>query len=389
MVPRVPQRRHDNYLGHKARGMQPSTNVRYRAPPAGLARSEPVTLRRARGGVSQDAELVSAENNLSSLAQEDPVPCASHAAVTAAIVTYCSSKELPACLDSLLASTIPVKAVVIDNGSTDATLDIAHQYARRHRNVVAIASGGNLGLAAGNNVVIPHLQGDYALMLNPDTVLERDTLAMLVSALEADPAIAVIGPQCLYEDGAPHTSYHYGWTLWHLFVWRVLPYSLVRRLYDALARYRETDVGFVSGACLLVRAGVFREIGGYDPRYFLTVEDVCDLCIRIRARGYRVVFTPRTRITHLCGRSGAQVPYLSTLEGYRGDVYHFLKHGGRLRGYAAYAIVVVACALKAMMSLFKAMIRHRAIDYENLRVYRRILPRLILAGPNIAYSTER
>jgi GT2 family glycosyltransferase len=177
--------------------------------------------------------------------------------------------------------------------------------------------------------------------------------------------------------------------LWHLFAWRVIPYSAIRRLYDTMARYSEREVGFVSGACLLVRADLFREIGGYDPMYFLTVEDVCDLCERIRQRGYKTLFTPRAQIVHLCGRSGAQVPYLSTLEGYKGDIYHFFKHGGRLRGYTAYGIVVFACAVKTAASFLKATLRRRSEDRQNLRVYCSILPRLVADGPRIAYSVER
>jgi GT2 family glycosyltransferase len=330
---------------------------------------------------------VSAENEWNLLEQQrvaTPRPT-----VTAAIVTYCSRKELPACLDSVLASTVPIKAVVIDNASPDGTLALAEEYARRHPNIVAVSSGGNIGLSAGNNVVMPHLEGDYALMLNPDTVLQPDTLAAMIAKLESDPKIGVVGPKCLYEDGSPHTSYHRSWSLWHLFIWRVTPYSAIRRLYDTMARYGEREVGFVSGACLLVRADLFREVGGYDPMYFLTVEDVCDLCVRIRERGYKTVFTPSAQIVHLCGRSGAQVPYLTTLEAYKGDVYHFFKHGGRLRGYTAYGIVVFACAVKTAVSLLKALLLRRSVDRQNLRVYRRILPTLLATGPRIAYSAER
>jgi GT2 family glycosyltransferase len=74
-------------------------------------------------------------------------------------------------LNSVLASDIPIKVVVIDNGSTDGTLELAQQYAAKFSNVIAVASGRNIGLSAGNNVVIPYLEGDYALMLNPDTVV--------------------------------------------------------------------------------------------------------------------------------------------------------------------------------------------------------------------------
>ena len=309
--------------------------------------------------------------------------------VTIAIVTYCSRPELPDCLDSILAAQIAAKVIVIDNGSNDGTLDLAKEYASRHRNIVAVASGGNIGLSAGNNLVIPYIEGDYVLMLNPDTVLEPNALASLVAIMDRDPKIGAIGPKCVYEDGTPHTSYHHGWSLWHLVAWRVLPYSFVRKLYDGYARYREAEVGFVSGACLLARSEVFKQIGGYDPAYFLTVEDACDLCERIRARGYKIVFSPRAQIKHLCGRSGEHVPYLTTLEGYKGDIYHFFKHSGRLGGLLAFLIIVVGCLTKLAVTLLKVLLRRRPIDRQNFGVYWRILPKLLSSGPKIAYSSER
>jgi GT2 family glycosyltransferase len=292
-------------------------------------------------------------------------------------------------MDSILASDIPVKVVVIDNDSTDGTLELARRYAQENANVVAIPAGGNIGLSAGNNLVIPYIEGEYALMLNPDTIVKPDTLSVLIRCMEQDSSIGVVGPKCLYEDGSPHTSYHRGWNLWHLIVWRILPYSFTRKLYDKYARYRESDVDFVSGACLLVRASLFKKVEGYDPGYFLTVEDVCDLCRRIRRLGYRTLFTPRTDIKHLCGRSGAQVPFLTTLEGYKGDIYHFEKHHGKLGMCLAYAIAVLACSTKVLVSLSKVALRRREIDRKNLGVYWRILPTLLSRGPGIAHSTER
>lgn len=310
------------------------------------------------------------------------------ARVTVAIVTYCSSAELAACLDSVLASDIPVKIVVIDNASPDGTLELAKQYQAKHSNVLAVSSGGNIGLSAGNNVVIPYIEGDYTLMLNPDTVVAPTTLSTLIAVLENDPQIGVVGPKCVYEDGTPHTSYHLSWNFWHLFVWRVVPYSLTRRLYDTCARYRETEVDFVSGACLMVRTRLFKQVGGYDPLYFLTVEDVCDLCRRIRQLGCKIVFTPRAQIMHLCGRSGVHVPYLSTLEGYKGDIYHFSKHHGRVGGYLAFALVLFACLTKVLVSAVKAVARRRPVDFENLGVYWKIFPALLSRGPKIAYSRD-
>ncbi|MHB8814264.1 MAG: glycosyltransferase family 2 protein [Steroidobacteraceae bacterium] len=309
--------------------------------------------------------------------------------VTIAIVTYRSSRELPACLDSIAACGVATRIVVIDNDSGDGTHELAQSYADRFHNIVAIRSAQNVGLAAANNLVIPYLEGDYVLILNPDTVLTANALSAMISIMDRDSTIGAIGPKCLYEDGTPHTSYHYGWGLWHLFVWRMLPYSFVRRLYDGYARYREKDVAFVSGACLLARADLFRSIRGYDPAYFLTVEDACDLCGRIRALGYRVRFAPGAVITHLCGRSGNLVPYLTTLEGYKGDIYYFWKHSGVLGACAAYLLIVLSCSVKIAIAACKALVLRREVDSVNLGVYRRILPKLLSRGPKIAFSTER
>lgn len=309
--------------------------------------------------------------------------------VTIAVVTYRSAHELPACLDSIIASGVSAKVVVIDNDSGDGTYELARSYADRFQNVIAIRSAKNVGLAAANNLVMPHLEGDYVLILNPDTMLTANALPAMISMMDRDPTIGAIGPKCIYEDGTPHTSYHYGWGLWHLFVWRTLPYSFVRRLYDRYARYRERDVAFVSGACLLTRIDLFRSIGGYDPAYFLTVEDACDLCGRIRRLGYRIRFVPAAVITHLCGRSGSAVPYLTTLEGYKGDIYYFSKHNGVLGGCAAYALIVLSCSLKIAIAACKALVLRREVDSVNLGVYGRILPKLLARGPNIAFSTER
>jgi N-acetylglucosaminyl-diphospho-decaprenol L-rhamnosyltransferase len=160
----------------------------------------------------------------------------------------------------------------------------------------------------------------------------------------------------------------------------------MRRLYDGYAKYRESHVYYVSGACLLVRAEVFRAIGGYDPAYFLTVEDTCDLCRRVSQRGYSILYTPRTVITHLTGRSGSQVPYLATLEGYKGSIYYFRKFRGVWGGYLAFAIIVFAVLTRIGTGLLKVVVRRRPVDRQNLRVHFLILPMLLARGPGIAYS---
>jgi GT2 family glycosyltransferase len=309
------------------------------------------------------------------------------ARVTVAIVTYLSTAELPDCIESVLASTgVTVKAVVIDNSPNDETLTLARQYEAKHPNVVAIHSGGNIGLAAANNLVVPYADGDYILMLNPDTILKPDSISTMVQILDADPKAGVVGPKNVYENGQAFSSYQRAWNLGHVFLWRVLPYSLTRRMYDNWSHYRESKVFYVSGSCLLIRTQLFRDMGGYDPQFFLTIEDVCDLCRRVIERGFSVIFTPRTEIVHYCSRSGDQVPYLAVISGYKGSIYYFKKYNGVIGGFLAYALVTLGCMGKILVSLAKVAVFRRALDRRNLRVYLDILPQLLRRGPAIAYA---
>jgi len=305
--------------------------------------------------------------------------------VTVAIVTYRSKAELPYCIESLLASDIPVKIVVIDNDSKDGTLELAQQFANRNANILAVASGGNLGLAAGNNVVRRYSTGEFILMLNPDTIVRSDTISAMIAMMDADPTIGVVGPTNVYGDGKRFASYQRGWNLWHVFLWRVLPYSLARALYDNWARYEESEVFYVSGSCLLIRSSIFEAMGGYDPVFFLTIEDVCDLCRRVKYRGYKIVFTPRTEVVHYCGRSGEQVPALTLMSGYEGSMHYFRKYNGRVGAAAAFALIIFGNACKVLVSLLKVLLRHREIDRRNFHVYCRIFPRLLRVGSRIVF----
>ena len=308
--------------------------------------------------------------------------------VTVAIVTYRSINELPYCLESLINSDIYLKIVIIDNNSPDDTFKLAEKYASRYENVTALNTHRNVGLAAANNEVIPFIDGDYVLILNPDTVVKPDSIAKMIEFMQKNQQVGVVGPKNLYENGMPHTSYHYGWSLWHLIVWRIFPYKYVRYLYDRYARYKESEVYFVSGACLLIKSDLFERIGGYDPSYFLTVEDACDLCRRVKSLGYSVVYYPEAEIFHLCGRSGAQVPYLTTLEGYKGSIYYFGKYYGSIGAWMAYIIVLFGCGIKLFISKLKALVLGKKIHKDNAGAYTKIFVNLLKSGPKISISNE-
>ena len=272
-----------------------------------------------------------------------------------------------------------VEIFLVDNASSDNTPSVITDYAARFENIHAILNKENIGLAAANNSPLGKCQGEYVLILNPDTSCRPDTLERMVDFLDRNSRVGVVGPKNVYADGTPHTSFHRRWGLLHVLMWRVMPYRFVRVLYDRLSTYKPQDVLFVSGACLLVRRSIFEEIGGYDPEYFLTVEDACDLCIRARETGGTVAFLPDTEVLHIGGRSANQVPYLAVWQGYRGTVYHFLKHKGMAQALVVSFLLIFSSAARVVIAEILGL---KKKQYREIaRIYARVFWNLLVRNP--------
>ena len=220
---------------------------------------------------------------------------------------------------SVLAQEPEPELVVIDNDSTDGSLDRLRQ---AHPGVRVVRSGGNLGYARAANLGIAATAAPVVAVLNPDTVLAPGTGAALVARFAAEPDLGAVGPRLCNPDGSlypsarrvPGVADAVGHGLLY-FVWRDNPFT---------ARYRETgadpdrprDVDWVSGAAVWLRRAALDDVGGWDERYFMYVEDV-DLCWRLRRAGWRVAYEPAGTVEHLLGVSTAGRPYRMIAEHHR------------------------------------------------------------------------
>jgi GT2 family glycosyltransferase len=295
------------------------------------------------------------------------------------IVTYQSANEISDCVESLLRQSVPVEIFIVDNASSDNTPQLIADYAARFENIHAILHTENIGLAAANNSPLGKCQGEYVLILNPDTLCRSDTLEHMVDFLDRNSDVGVVGPKNVYADGTPHASFHRQWGILHVLMWRVMPYRFVRMLYDRFSSYKHQDLLFVSGACLLLRRSIFEQIGGYDPEYFLTVEDACDLCIRAKETGCRVVLLPVSEVLHIGGRSGNQAPYLVVWQGYRGTVYHFLKHKGIAQAVLVSFLLIVSSGARAVIALILGVKKRQYRDVA--RIYAAVFWSLLVCNP--------
>lgn len=243
------------------------------------------------------------------------------------IVSYNARADLARALGSLRDAPPRTShaVVVVDNGSSDGAPALVRA---EFPDVRLIEAGDNLGFGRGSNLGIRETASDYVLLLNPDTSVPAGAIDALVARLDADEAIAAIGPRLV--DGAGHAELSFGamyspWTEARRKLALALDargVAVVRRWVEHATRTsREPD--WLTGACLLVRRSSGDAAGWFDERYFLYAEDV-DLCAALRAGGGRIVFAPEVEVVHLRGRSGLTRPG-PTREAWRASHLAFYK----------------------------------------------------------------
>lgn len=209
--------------------------------------------------------------------------------VTVSVVTHNSARVI----GRALASVADAAAVVaVDNASRDETA-AAILAARPDARV--LGPGGNLGFGAGHNAGLAETRTEFVLLLNPDAALKPGALDALVAAADRYPNAALLGPAIYRADGRLETSHDLG-----LFE-RI---AAGPRRDEAEPPAGDLSANFLSGAVLLGRVAALREIGGFDPAFFLYFEDD-DLCLRLRRAGWTLVRVAAAAAEHAGGASSA------------------------------------------------------------------------------------
>jgi len=207
--------------------------------------------------------------------------------VSVIIVTHNSKPYISRCLRSLFKSRYPnFEVIVVDCASTDSTRKLIGNYSQK---LSLIPSEENLGFAAANNLGFSHAKGKYLLLLNPDTEIEANALALLVVELEDDAQIAAAQPSIfLYKQhkllNLTGKEVHFlGFDWIRDYKKRVLPPA--------------GEIFSISGAGVLLRSSTLRHVGLFDPEYFMYFED-SDLSWRIRLFGKKMKYVPLARVYH-------------------------------------------------------------------------------------------
>lgn len=281
---------------------------------------------------------------------------------TVVVVNLESAAETIACLDSVAASTVPVRLVVVDNGSADDSADAiaaAHPGADVHR------TGRNLGFAAAANRGASAATTPYVVFCNPDAVVDPRAVEMLERALDEHPGAAAVGPLVRNPDGSVQPSKRAFPTLWHSalhgiagLVWPGNPgtraYTLADAPMDLPAR-----VDWVSGSCMAVRRSDFDAAGGFDESFFFFVEDV-DLCKRFADAGREIWFEPRAEVVHAWGGSWTRRP-LRFLWMHQRNLFRYATKHRRGAWVLAYPLIAAGLAVRFVLLALRWLIVRRSV----------------------------
>jgi GT2 family glycosyltransferase len=198
---------------------------------------------------------------------------------------------------------------VVDNASTDGSPDLVRDRVAEHGQLELVEMGRNAGYAAAVNAGATRVPGRDLLLLNPDIRLDEPGPAReLARVLDAHPKVGVAAPRLVGEDGQPQATARRFPSAAALLgtLPRLGGLGPVRRglerYHEPSAARRATVVDWVLGAAMLIRRRAFDEVGGWDERFFLYVEDV-DFCRRLRRVGWEVAYVPEAELTHVYAKA--------------------------------------------------------------------------------------
>jgi len=257
-----------------------------------------------------------------------------HPSVAVIVVNYNAGGLLQDCICRVLACDAVCEVRLIDNASTDHSLQFVEQLEDERMQVLKLSQ--NIGLSAAINRVFADFVSDFTLLLNPDCLITENALQQLIAVLGSATEIAMVGPLIQNPDGSeqrgcrrdlptPMSALIRDFSLGFLGLQRVQRHWQNFDHTGKPAGNHPQLVEAISGACMLIKSAYFQQLQGMDSGFFLHCEDL-DLCFRIRAAGWKIWFVPTAIVCHTQGSCSLENPRLIEYYKHRGMCRYYLKH---------------------------------------------------------------
>jgi GT2 family glycosyltransferase len=220
--------------------------------------------------------------------------------VAVVILNWNGKQFLEQFLPSVLASTYTnVKIIVADNASTDDSVSFM---ANHFPTVQVIQNKENGGFAKGYNMALQHVEADYFVLLNSDVEVTPNWIEPVIELMEQNKMIAACQPKIL--DFNKKTHFEYAGAAGGFIDYLGYPFArgrVIDTIEEDTGQYDAPTACFwATGACMFVRASVYKELGGLDEYFFAHQEEI-DLCWRMQLSGYKIFAQPKSVVYHVGG----------------------------------------------------------------------------------------
>lgn len=293
------------------------------------------------------------------------------------IVNYNVEYFLEQCINSCLKAMekVSCELFVVDNNSIDGSVDMVRA---KFPQVTLLANKDNLGFSKANNQAMRLANGEYVLLLNPDTVVEEDTFVKVVDFMDSHPDAGGLGVRMLdgkgkflpeSKRGLPTPSVAF----YKIFgISRLFPKSQLFGRYHLgyLDEFETNEIEILSGAFMLMRKEALDKVGLLDEAFFMYGEDI-DLSYRIVLGGYKNYYFPETRIIHYKGESTKKSSVNYVFVFYRAMIIFARKHFSQKNARLFSFLINAAIYFRAGIAILNRFIKRAflpTIDFVAIHV---------------------
>ena len=295
--------------------------------------------------------------------------------VSVIIVSYNVRSYIAHSIESIISSNYEnIEIIVIDNNSYDGTCDYLKNEYNDKCDIKIIRNKNNIGFGKAINKAAKIANGDYFFILNPDTIIEENTISILLDYLIENSSIAMIGPKILNGDGTLQLSCKRSFPTLRSALPRLLGLDRIFPQTKWAGKYNLTyldpdkvhAVDAISGSCMFIKSNAFYKVNGFDEDYFMFGEDI-DLCKRLWKNGLEIHYVPKTKIIHYKGKSVDTATYDSREAFYDAMSIYVNKHYSSTMSILTRLFVALGIRIRKLISTLsekKSLIVSLTFDFS-------------------------
>lgn len=271
--------------------------------------------------------------------------------VAVVVLGYNSQKYLARFLPSLVATSYDKCTIVyVDNASDDDSVDYVE---KTFPSIRVLRIYENHGFTGGYTYSLPFIEAEYYVLINSDVRVEPDWLTEMMQVIKQDEGIGACQPKIRHEPEPQQFDYggasggyidRFGFTFCRGRIFHVIE--------DDRGQYEDNqDIFWASGACMLIRASLYHELGGLDNDFYAHMEEI-DLCWRLRNHGYRIVVVPSSVVYHVGGSIISYGSFSKIYHNFRNNLIMMYKNLPKRRLVITIIARMAIDQIRAMMTLF-------------------------------------